>query len=78
MVPHTPKYLTSTLPSPGGVELEGGTMRYSGVRLMSVLPTCVIGEDEEEGEQKRSILCTNSLILKVNLTCVHLALFPNH
>ena len=49
-------------------------MRYSGMRLTSVLPTCVIGEDEEEGEQKRSILCTNSLILKVNLTRFHLAL----
>ena len=54
MVPHTPKYLTSTLPTPGTVELGGGTMRYSGVRLISE-PTCVMGEEEEEREQKKSI-----------------------
>ena len=52
MVPHTPKYLTSTLPSPGRVELGGETMRYSGVRLTSEpVPMCVIGEEEEMEEQ---------------------------
>ena len=51
MVPQIPKYLTSTLPSPGGVELEGGTMRYSGVRLISE-PACVMGEEEEKGNRR--------------------------
>ena len=52
MVPHTPKYLTSILPIPGRVELGGGTMRYSGVRLTSEpAPTCVT-EKEKMGEVK--------------------------
>ena len=49
MVPHTPKYLTSILPSPGRVELGGETMRYSGVRLISEpAPMCVTEKEKME------------------------------
>ena len=54
MVPHTPKYLTSTLPIPGRVELGGGTMRYSGVRLTSEpAPMCVTEKEKKTGESER-------------------------
>ena len=52
MVPHTPKYRTSILPWPGTVELGGGTIRYSGVRLTSEPPpTCGTIKEKEQSER---------------------------